>query len=31
MFNLLNEILTNFKELEDDSKSRIFLAALKYY
>ncbi|CDW82389.1 UNKNOWN [Stylonychia lemnae] len=31
MFNLLNEILQNFKYLEDDSKSRIFLASLKYY
>ena len=31
MFGLLNELIINSKDLDDDSKSRIFLASLNFY
>ncbi len=31
MFSLLNELVLNTKDLDDDSKSRIFLASLNFY
>lgn len=31
MFSLLNELILNTKDLDDDSKSRIFLASLNFY